>query len=49
MGGPAAAGPPAAWRRSCVPALTSTIVEKITGAPAHTYAQWSGGYADDFR
>lgn len=34
---------------SGVPALTSTIVEKITGAPAHTYAQWAVGHADDFR
>jgi uncharacterized protein YbjT (DUF2867 family) len=34
---------------SGVPALTSTIVEKITGAPAHTYAQWTVGHADDFR
>ncbi|GAA4623283.1 NAD(P)H-binding protein [Actinoallomurus vinaceus] len=34
---------------SGVPALTSTIVEKVTGAPAHTYAQWAVGHADDFR
>ncbi|MBP2328291.1 uncharacterized protein YbjT (DUF2867 family) [Kibdelosporangium banguiense] len=34
---------------SGVPALTSTIVEKITGAPAHTHAQWTVGHADDFR
>ncbi len=34
---------------SSVPALTSAIVEKITGAPAHTYAQWAVGHADDFR
>ncbi|MEV0401809.1 NAD(P)H-binding protein [Actinoallomurus sp. NPDC050550] len=33
---------------SGIPALTSTIVEKITGAPAHTYAQWTVGHADDF-
>lgn len=32
-----------------VPSLTSAIVEKITGAPAHTYAQWAVGHADDFR
>ncbi len=34
---------------SGVPALTSTIVEKVTGAPAHTYAQWAVDHADDFR
>lgn len=34
---------------SGVPALTSTIVEKITGAPAHTYARWTADHADDFR
>jgi uncharacterized protein YbjT (DUF2867 family) len=34
---------------SGVPALTSVIVEKITGAPAHTYAQWAVDHADDFR
>lgn len=32
-----------------VPALTSVIVEKIAGAPAHTYAQWAVDHADDFR
>jgi uncharacterized protein YbjT (DUF2867 family) len=32
-----------------VPALTSVIVEKITGVPAHTYAQWAVDHADDFR
>jgi uncharacterized protein YbjT (DUF2867 family) len=32
-----------------VPALTSVIAEKITGTPAHTYAQWSVDHADDFR
>lgn len=32
-----------------VPALTSVIVEKITGRPAHTYAQWAVDHADDFR
>ncbi|MFF1380047.1 SDR family oxidoreductase [Streptomyces sp. NPDC058308] len=31
-----------------VPALTSAIVEKITGAPAHTYAQWAVDHANDF-
>jgi uncharacterized protein YbjT (DUF2867 family) len=34
---------------SGVPALTSAIVEKVTGAPAHTYAHWAVGHADDFR
>ncbi|MGW2698436.1 NAD(P)H-binding protein, partial [Streptomyces sp. NPDC001296] len=28
---------------------TSTIAEKITGAPAHTYAQWAIDHAADFR
>ncbi|MBB4687874.1 SDR family oxidoreductase [Amycolatopsis jiangsuensis] len=32
-----------------IPALTSAIVGKITGAPAHTYAQWAADHADDFR
>ncbi|WP_328606913.1 NAD(P)H-binding protein [Amycolatopsis sp. NBC_00345] len=32
-----------------VPVPTSAIVEKITGAPAHTYAQWAVDHADDFR
>lgn len=32
-----------------VPALTSVIAEKITGGPAHTYAQWAVDHADDFR
>ncbi|QUQ72296.1 NAD(P)H-binding protein [Kutzneria sp. CA-103260] len=32
-----------------VPAPTSSIVEKITGAPAHSYAQWAISHADDFR
>ena len=31
------------------PALISVIVEKITGAPAHTFAQWAADHADDFR
>jgi uncharacterized protein YbjT (DUF2867 family) len=31
------------------PAPTSVIVEKITGAPAHTFAQWAADHADDFR
>ncbi|MBO1417341.1 SDR family oxidoreductase [Streptomyces sp. FH025] len=30
-------------------AVTSVIAEKITGAPAHTYAQWAADHADDFR
>ncbi|MCZ1012568.1 NAD(P)H-binding protein [Streptomyces lydicus] len=32
-----------------VVAVTSVIAEKITGAPAHTYAQWALDHADDFR
>lgn len=32
-----------------VPVLTSTIAEKTTGTPAHTYAQWAVDHADDFR
>ncbi|MEU3188197.1 NAD(P)H-binding protein [Streptomyces sp. NPDC006923] len=32
-----------------IPALTSVIAEKITGAPAHPYAQWAVDHADDFR
>ncbi|WP_399081989.1 SDR family oxidoreductase [Streptomyces sp. BBFR2] len=30
-------------------ATTSVITEKITGTPAHTYAQWAADHADDFR
>jgi uncharacterized protein YbjT (DUF2867 family) len=32
-----------------IPARTSVIVEKITGRPAHTFAQWAADHADDFR
>ncbi|MEU9048354.1 MULTISPECIES: NAD(P)H-binding protein [unclassified Kitasatospora] len=32
-----------------VAAVTSAIAEKITGVPAHTYAQWAADHADDFR
>ena len=32
-----------------IPALTSVIAERITGRPAHTYAQWALDHADDFR
>ncbi|MEV6029179.1 NAD(P)H-binding protein [Streptomyces sp. NPDC052036] len=32
-----------------VVAMTSVIAEKITDAPAHTYAQWAVDHADDFR
>ncbi|QXE36271.1 NAD(P)H-binding protein [Streptomyces sp. GMY02] len=32
-----------------VPVTTSAIVGKITGTPAHTYAQWAADHADDFR
>jgi uncharacterized protein YbjT (DUF2867 family) len=31
------------------PAQTSTIVEELTGSPAHTFAQWAADHADDFR
>ena len=31
------------------PAQTSVIVEKITGRPAHTFAQWAAAHAADFR
>jgi uncharacterized protein YbjT (DUF2867 family) len=32
-----------------VPARTSVIVEKITGRPARTFAQWAADHAGDFR
>ena len=32
-----------------VPAPISVIVAKITGRPAHTFAQWAADHADDFR
>ncbi|MET7289737.1 NAD(P)H-binding protein [Streptomyces sp. NPDC005573] len=32
-----------------VAAATSAITEKITGTPAHTYAQWAADHTDDFR
>jgi uncharacterized protein YbjT (DUF2867 family) len=32
-----------------VPARTSTIVQEVTGRPAHTFAQWAKDHADDFR
>jgi uncharacterized protein YbjT (DUF2867 family) len=31
------------------PAPVSTIVQTITGQPAHTFAQWAKDHADDFR
>ncbi|MET7337484.1 NAD(P)H-binding protein [Nonomuraea sp. NPDC005650] len=31
------------------PAQTSTVVEKVTGRPAHTFAEWAVDHADDFR
>jgi uncharacterized protein YbjT (DUF2867 family) len=31
------------------PAPISAIVAKITGRPAHTFAQWAADHADDFR
>jgi uncharacterized protein YbjT (DUF2867 family) len=35
--------------RDGTPAQVSTIVEKITGRPAHTFAQWAQDHAADFR
>jgi uncharacterized protein YbjT (DUF2867 family) len=35
--------------RNGSPAAVSTIVEKVTGKPAHTFAQWAEDHADDFR
>jgi uncharacterized protein YbjT (DUF2867 family) len=32
-----------------IPARTSVIVEKITGHPAHTFADWAADHAADFR
>ncbi|WP_330329092.1 NAD(P)H-binding protein [Streptomyces sp. NBC_00536] len=32
-----------------VPAPVSVIVDRITGRPAHTFAQWAADHADDFR
>lgn len=32
-----------------ISARISTIVERITGRPAHTFAQWAADHADDFR
>jgi uncharacterized protein YbjT (DUF2867 family) len=32
-----------------IPARTSAIVEKITGRPARTFAQWAADHAGDFR
>jgi uncharacterized protein YbjT (DUF2867 family) len=31
------------------PATTSTIVQELTGHPAHTFAAWARDHADDFR
>jgi hypothetical protein len=31
------------------PAPVSTIVEKVTGHPAHTFAEWAEDHADQFR
>jgi uncharacterized protein YbjT (DUF2867 family) len=39
-----------AWRAgNGGPAPTSVIVEKITGRPARTFAEWAADHADDFR
>jgi uncharacterized protein YbjT (DUF2867 family) len=32
-----------------VPAQTSALIEKITGHPARTFAQWAADHAEDFR
>jgi uncharacterized protein YbjT (DUF2867 family) len=31
------------------PATVSTVVQDVTGRPAHTFAQWAEDHADDFR
>jgi len=31
------------------PAKVSTIIQEITGQPAHTFARWASDHADDFR
>ena len=39
-----------AWRAgNGGPAPTSVIVEKVTGRPARTFAEWAADHADDFR
>jgi uncharacterized protein YbjT (DUF2867 family) len=39
-----------AWEASDgIPARTSVIVGKITGHPAHTFAQWAADHVSDFR
>ncbi|MBE1590621.1 NAD(P)H-binding protein [Nonomuraea angiospora] len=35
--------------RDGIPAPTSTVVEKVTGHPGHTFAEWAADHADDFR
>ncbi|MEV4353772.1 NAD(P)H-binding protein [Nonomuraea sp. NPDC049625] len=35
--------------RDGIPAQTSTAVEKVTGRPARTFAEWAVDHADDFR
>ncbi|MEU6778406.1 NAD(P)H-binding protein [Nonomuraea angiospora] len=35
--------------RDGIPAQTSTVVEKVTGRPARTFAEWAVDHADDFR
>ncbi|WP_431926712.1 NAD(P)H-binding protein [Nonomuraea jabiensis] len=35
--------------RDGIPAETSTVVEKVTGRPARTFAEWAVDHADDFR
>jgi uncharacterized protein YbjT (DUF2867 family) len=40
----------AAWAAgNDAPAKVSTIVEKVTGRPAHTFAQWAEDHAENFR
>jgi uncharacterized protein YbjT (DUF2867 family) len=46
----AAAGILRGWEAgNGAPARTSVIVEKITGRPARTFAEWAADHADDFR
>ncbi|MGW6503747.1 NAD(P)H-binding protein [Nonomuraea angiospora] len=35
--------------RDGIPAPTSNVVEKVTGHPGHTFAEWAADHADDFR
>lgn len=47
---PAADAVLAGWKAgTTAPAQVSTIVEEVTGRPAHTFAQWARDHANDFR